>query len=1192
MAYVPSKKIEEFIIRNEDGSEKYHYYLFPYDGKFFTVCHNLDESSETAPIFQTQFTDPEKPAVKGTYTFVMKDGHFDATEVDNRFFCKVVKVGESVPKMVEIPISKNNCQSCDIFFALPASPAAERVTKINAEFADHAKDVTPLKEVQIKEHDITSVHPIPEGNLEYKQEGVSYFYLPYKNGEAKPYLRVMQHEGKLFINLKGLNEEDKTRNTTCEIFSANFVELEGKSLLQLELNVNGQRKAINLRIAKENNETMLEDLNKLVSNTLISSSEIEVFDCPRMENLVVDPVLNPENVVEEFEKNENLRRSIKTGQLLEEQVLSLNEESLTGLKQNIALDETLGLGKNKTQEFTLFDSKSYSTKSTSSVISGALLTVTTQESEKPVAVFAKEKSKDSDGHDVEGVKLRISKEFLDDFKAKNPKVVLPDSAEKDGYVSYDIAALKLTKNLTIDDVSVKGAGSDFAILFSALGCQIKDKDGNIGKQTNETSPYNIGVSTEFVVDAFNEKNGCSLDRTDPAYSALLISSIQMMRKNANEKDESAKEKEVSVKLPNETSPKVELYSVPLKIKGKDGKDEIHYLNVRKEEEKTYVYLHLTSESKNGIAIPRFYEVHVGGLEDKNPKGEVENPSLYLGLKDKGSNITSVNIDLDYAANAESLVSIEELMKEPFGKTPSLEESKVAEKGEREIGGKTFSVYPRPNEPGARITSFEEVAKLTRSKEETKEREPSLERSGVIADPPVIERPKNTEKTVIYPGGSGGGGGGGGDDVIDEDEPMPGDISWSTKIGKDKEKPKTGVRKMLLALFALSVALSVFLPFMQIAAIVFGSVAVLNEVRPWIIDEINLYKTGKSNKKPKFEKESSKEKKLEKAKNKEILHGNQFINLEEKRLEILHNDKLTDKEKNKLIKKLDKEIEKKKKEIEKNKKSQIILDGKIKKAKIIVEAKKLKKWKKNKNKETKKINKVHNKNLKPFQEKEIFAKEKLEKLNAEKSEYLEYLEFENLRDKEARGETLTTEEKEKLEKLRKKLKKSKKSKSTDYDSEISSARESLESISKEKKEKQKEIRIKQKQRNEHLKELKLQQFKKSETIRKEYEKETNYKISSDETLNEALNESLEKQRLNNPKFIKPQFQDIIKNQKHEKKNANGSSINLEQFILSDETIEKLPDELKEEALFEKSRIEKIKANQEGKNTGDAEKGRGL
>lgn len=1168
----PTNKIEEFIIRNEDGTERYHYYLFAYEDKFFTICKNV-EASVDQPIFQTQFVNPQNSDEKNLYTFVLTDGHFDVSVLNEKLFCKVIKDGETEPRLVEVPINNSNCKTVDLFLQLPNEPPAERILPITTEFQEHANNFPVFKEVEIEERDLTPKPIIPDGNLQYKQDELSYFYLQYKNGEEKQYLRIIQHEGKPYINIKSLSKDsDQAQTKTCEIFGANFVNLDGKELLQLELNFDGKKKSVNFPITKENNDVLLEDLNKLVSKNTIESSPIEVFDCPKIDNFQIDPSLNPENIVEDFERTEKLRRSIRTGQVFETNTINFGGETLKGLKQNIALNEALGFDKKMKQELTLFDSKSYSNTGTSSVLSDALLMVTTSDSPNPVAVFAKDQ-------EAKGIKFRISKEYLDEFKTKNPKLSLPDGAEKDGYVSYDLANLKLTKNLTIDDVSIKGAGSDFAVLFSSLGCQIKDAEGNLGKQMNEKHPFNIGVSTDFVLDAFAEKNGCMLDKTDPAYSALLISRIQMERENAKKfyrrarkpKDkirDAHKEKDMPVhlKIPNANSADINLYSIPLKVKGKDGKDEVEFLNIRKEDEKTFVYLHLSSENKKGIAIPRFYEVDVAGLEDKNPKDIVENPSLYLGLKDKGNNITSVNIDLDYDENAESLTMLKDIMKEPFEKTPSLEESSTAQKGEREIGNRKFDVFPRPNEPGARITSFKEIAELTMGKEPPKT-DPLMQGSQLIADPPEVERPRDTQKFVSYIDdrfnrgnqqdpviGDGNNNPNPEKEKSDGDEldPMPGDIEWKTEIGKDKKKPKNGLRNTLIGLFALSVLLSVVLPFMQIAALVFGSIGVINEVKPWIVNGINSYKPSKLSKLLKKSKDKIKEKihdmnlnrklknNLKKAQKKEKSAKNKIEKLKNEQKAMAEYEVLLGKEK--MEKPLTEEEVKELEDLKNKNPEQLspeeqerleFLDKKL----TPEEVEKLNKFKT----EAAAKHKVENM-------KEIFsAKHKVESLMKQDEELKneENDEFQKLIDKEKKGEVLSLEEREKLEKLRKKFKKPKKSSSAEYNNDISKA----------------EIEY------EHLKQERI-------------EKENIVKEKMQEKENKKKAKKQEKENLTKQK----------KEKEDSKKQKSSSPTKLEDFNLSEDEIKNLSDE--EKAKLEKTGKKKKNDKNASKNNGKEDNGKSM
>lgn len=891
-----------------------------------------------------------------------------------------------------------------------------------------------------------------DGNLVYKNDALSYVFLPYKFNDNDSHLTLMQYDGKTYINIKGLDETNKDKNTTCQVLAASFEKVEEKEVLALSLEVNGQMRVVNMPIPKTGNEKLLSDLNSVISNSHFAFTNIEVYDCPRVSN----PPFNKELNIEKPKtsnplEDQKLIQAKRKGQKLQEQTIAIGKESINGLSQEINSEK---LGLKNAQKLTLIDSSSYK-GGDSSVLKNVLLMVSTDSNPKPIAVFSKDIVKQDD-KDVPVVKFKVSKPFLDEFLARpeNKNLELPEGKLDGEYVTYEIEKLKLSQDLNIQDMQIRGASPDFAILFSALGLQIVDKNKHLGILRNKENAFNIGVSTEFLSRSMKkeeEKDDAdkkiSYDKQGVGFDSLLIARIQLERKKSAEPN-----KIISLSLPEgSTTPTTKLYSIPLTMKGKDGTESQQYLNIRTDSTgKSYAYLHITGEGVKSAKIPKFYEIDIAHLEESSTStmSDIKNPSLYLGLKD-GKDVVRVNIDLDYQKNAETLKALKKTVLAPEFER-KIHDEEVAEplfKGkQRNIDGENFVIYPIPKENSANILSLSDTAILSRKVGETEsESEGNLPKSPILPDHPIVDRTNttiiektNNENKKVAPIITG--------DLEQEPEEEPiNPIQWKEKLEKPKSPKKHGVRNVLIGLFALCTFLSMVLPFLAIGAIIFAAAAVGNEVRPWIVSIANDRKKKREQKqrsfKPGRDKVKTKENQLSKSVEKlsALREKNDILNRQKQK--ILDNEKITEKKRSRLIKEIDDKINKNKKEISK---LQITIENEGKDVSIAKTENLIKdyqqsiKYLKNHDKEMSKIDKANISELEKTlaqQKKEYdIAVAKKEEIKKDKAE-LETLE--NLEKAEKSG-TLTGEQLELLKKLRAKFKKKGRKKYSEYDKEISDA----------------------------------------------------------------------------------------------------------------------------------------------------------
>lgn len=1061
------KKIEHSVTKkDEEGKILSEIFLIPYgENNYISIIKNDSRPNCLISIKKADSPTPE------AYYIANKDEHFHIIEKDGKFLLGVFP--SSVKEIfsqndlmesfewIQLPITKENCTVLEDFLNMPSIPQ-DHLEEIDIDTA--RKHLQPLEYMQSKE----LIDAFEESvKIYHNSNTTSYLFFPYKtNAEDKKeykYFELIQFQDVLATNIK--TSDDK--KITCPVLDVGSINVDGKESLQLVVNMEGSAKVLTFPIDVKKNKRLIPDISARLKKGIIDYAKIESSEIPEFDNFHEKELIITEKPALEQEK---LVRRIKNSQSLEKTEISVGDEKVSGLKQKIDVSK---LGFSQDQTFTLIDSTSYTTDGSESVMKGVLATIS-KNNESPVAVFV-----EVDGN----LRLNLSKEFIDNFKSENPNVNIPEGRTTEGgYVSYEVDKLKLDENLTIQDIQIKATNSDFAVMFSALGFQAIDNAGNRGVSRNADSPFGLSVSTEFVAKALKQKDKTSATNLEMpteghAFEAIMISAIQL------ERAKTVKQKTAVVSYGN-----FDLYSVPLEIKNGDS-TSLEYLNLMHDRSsgKTYTYMHITGESSKSKTVPKFYEVDLANLEASamDPKSTtIENPSLYLGLK-TGTNSVRVNIDLDYTSptNAEAISFLKSTaLQTVFGKDIS-ETTTATLLGETKIGEKDYSIYSRSNENASKVLSLGNVAINSKVQQEMEKE--TLPPFGFIPDPiktdptppfglilddssskntsddtppspkdddsdkkgPIPPTPPHKEDPVpdhtppekdtdhthtpephkrepspIH--------------IPDEEEPheeepeedLDDEIKWKTKIGK--EKPKESKLKItLIGFFAFSTLLSILLPFFSIIAGALAVAIVAIEIEPW---KLKMDKTPKKKDKSKNKKKYEKVATLDKTKSKVVELQNMIVLGEEQKIAIRNNPKLSQRQKNKKIRDIDKKIAKQKRIIEEDIKRSALIEKQIKVDKLTEAIKNCSKEIKPLDKHYKKILETKQKDIETFKKEREKLTEKKTALENEKSE-MEDLEF--LEDKLRRGETLSAEELQKLKKLRKRFKKSKKSNSHEYDFEI-------------------------------------------------------------------------------------------------------------------------------------------------------------
>lgn len=718
---------------------------------------------------------------------------------------------------------------------------------------------------------------------------------------------------------------------------------------------------------------------------------------------------------------DKLGSSKRVGQNLE----VANDELSYSVTQQIDLSK---LGKKDNQKYTVYNKQKDKE-------SGEISLANVRNTE-----FGAEFVKSVDGK----VFMDIDKALIKQLKANNPDLKIPVSiSESDSSMRFEIDKIKLSSNLQIEDVQLRGASKDFAIMFSALGCQIKDDKGALAKAPSE-STYSIGVSEEFLNECFKEKTSAfEMDKTDPAYSATLVSISQLERHRERVKKGDKKGKDdVVVKLPKGSkNPSVELHSIKLQTIGENGQPVTQYLNLRKENGKVYAYLHITNESTKGKTIPKYFEIYNANFVAKNPSlkdiNGLKMSGLHLGVMDKGNNVTDINLDLSLGQNKNALSVLKGLLENEFAKSDEIatKDGAISYKKNLDVNGEKLPVTIYQRDPNAKAISMplDEVALLSRTpvkekeKEQEEEEKPNTDDKGFDLTPPKPRNPDDKphadrgEETP--PSGDNDDKGNNGDKGNEKDKPK--------EEKKPAEKKKSPIRKFMdfaksksifgLSMVGVAVAFSILggilglTPLLWVGFVIgatFFAGGVFGAIDD-AIKEIKADKEAKQKAREEYMKEKADlEKKAElaklKAKDKNNNKGNDKENPDEEmeseedevlQVKTLKNNKsLTPEEKcemaEKKIKNLEKQTEKKQKELDEIKK-----EKKYEELENLQNVKNPTKDQKDRIKELKK-----DPHLKPTLEKETALKNEIKTLGDQRREWNKYLDKEKVK-------TMTSAEKE-------------------------------------------------------------------------------------------------------------------------------------------------------------------------------------
>ena len=351
-------------------------------------------------------------------------------------------------------------------------------------------------------------------------------------------------------------------------------------------------------------------------------------------------------------------QQLRAQELIEQAQKELGEQTLgKGIKKGGKIEISAD-GKSATQEL---DSSKLKMKSNPKITlthkTDSLLEVSKKG--KQIATFT-EKGED--------VYLTLDKKYIEEYNGLNPdSPILPN---KDGSYTYKVKKLKLSKNMTLDDLEVSSDTTDFKINFSSLGCRLSKGEGEDKKEgflkNTDGIPFDFQISQKLLERFYGDPKDktCVFDEKDPAKSMLLIAEAHLQRQG--------KQGIVETTIGSGKT-QITLKSYPITwIDKKTGEKHEEVIYTKKENGHVSVYCHTTNEGKKTLRIAGFQKVDEASFEATSvTKGNPKNPILYLGFTKSGGSVDALEIPFDMA-DEKTRTSLVELNKDISGAFDKLE----------------------------------------------------------------------------------------------------------------------------------------------------------------------------------------------------------------------------------------------------------------------------------------------------------------------------------------------------------------------------------------------------------------------------------------------------------------------------------------------------------------------------------------
>lgn len=865
-----------------ERDEAHRYYLFPYeqDGmtRFLQVDEELHEAPEEGapvppPTYSVTVTNPMF-GLRETYQIIPQPNPFNPAEPGNLFTYSEI-TGKTTVRIldhgrvhdVELPLSPENCSGLRL--ANGAFPL-EHLGHIP--FATFARDYGVRIDAPVFEHHTTGLAasmeytlPGSNKNLVSKVGDVSYIYLPCPRPGG--YLRVMQKNGNLYLNLNGMDREHPDRPTTCRIVSVGYAPVEGRpesSFLTFELSYGGRRHRLAFPVPEsENVHPLINDLQRLINHENIQLNAIRDWERPNVPNQQYDAEMEqpiertppthdgpdepeptpPDEPAPEPTPEPNITglrynkggEGRKTGQNLEQVTFALPgtapRDAIRGLSETVALNESMGFTTG--QKISVYNN--YFPLDTGNPLNKMLASVSKGDT---VVAYVTKTIDETSGEEVKS--LQISENYIGEFLAANPALaeIISDKSPVDGFYSFDVANIRLTAN-GLMKYGIQVNGREIAVNFTSVGCQMVDREGSRGALRTTETPFDMGFSIELLDDIYKGKERTQTEFVpqDKSQSVLmdnlLYTATRVLRQQAFEaafrRGDLIEPTHIELSLPtDENPPKVKLHSY--KIVEKDGTPQ--FISVMEREGKTYMYV------KTDRAYPAWVEVRSARLAKSDPKTpDMSDTALLFELGDGRTKLTTISLPIDVGANADVLREmkgsrdIAGAFATQFDRPSRTTEAESAEVSYwdstdgriKEIStGETppengFLVYPRTAHETSSTAEFSLIREMQQREVERPHDSP----------PPTPPTPPAEDEHEDEP-------------ELDEEE-IPELIQDPSVVKKPAEKepeewkpkpPMTGTRNTLLGLGMLALLLSVLFPPLQIIAVALGISAAVVEIEPW------------------------------------------------------------------------------------------------------------------------------------------------------------------------------------------------------------------------------------------------------------------------------------------------------------------------------------------------------------------------
>ncbi len=296
-----------------------------------------------------------------------------------------------------------------------------------------------------------------------------------------------------------------------------------------------------------------------------------------------------------------------------------------------------------------------------------------------------------------GLQLSMTSSFVDSLKKDNPKIDFGAlSLSEDGFYHCTISRAGITKNTQLEVADVHAENKNFSLIVSAIQSQLLDNKGNRA-QTLSIIPRDVIVNQRFF--SKEHEHDCILTHEqEPIYSTLMIESIQLERRNANEKSAENINKPLRVEIANETV----LSSFPIILK---GETEPQYASILERDGKRYFYVQTRNDS---IRAPKFYEIRSLALQETG-----ERQALCIGLKNSSGNVDLL-LDVNFETNAQNIANLTTYLQHEYKQADVLaEKNKAPAPKQKAIGENQYNVHEISHEKVETLVSLDKAAQLER-----------------------------------------------------------------------------------------------------------------------------------------------------------------------------------------------------------------------------------------------------------------------------------------------------------------------------------------------------------------------------------------------------------------------------------------------------------------------------------------------